>query len=674
VDNKFQAFLNKIKLLIPKTHIKRRLFMIVLVTLICVCVASIYSRQTEYTSLIAEQDLAQDEKIKLVNKSVLTQDFIINADAAPASISIAFQPTKSDSMDKPYTAQILKPDGSVLMMAEFGHRDVKTGKLYLGFPAGYDIRGEKHTLRITNGIDLEEDVLTAIAAPLTSEGESLLTLNGEPLDAHLKLQIGHRYISTVFWVVTIIILVAAVACILLWRENIANNVLLLLLVFGLIFCFVSPILDTPDETTHFEKTMMVSNGDFFRSHAEGNEISISYDEVERNRENTLVNTDLYGKSFSEKTRFADTGISQLFIGYLPQALGLAFAKLLHLNILPAFYMGRVFNLLFYAILAWVAIKHARKFKLFLGVIALMPMSLFLAASYNPDSFVFGLCLILVSYFINMYFDRSRKICFRNILIFTLLCALIAIKKYNYAPFLFLLFFIPSERFDRKRTKYLGGLFAFVVVVLAVFAVFYAIVSSEAQFASGAENALVGDGTNDNGANMNEQLNFMLANLGPVISMFAQEIVNTLGTTLNYAFSFGWTAYGTPGIVSIAFFAFIALVAFSYTRYEYHKDMTVGNTCVSMGNRIGILLVMFAVVVLSYLMMYLGWTAVGTMAIWGVQGRYLIPALFLLPMIGQNVFPLVSKRSYDAAKYNIIFISTLFLIATLFATATVYYTS
>lgn len=663
------AITSKLKKLVPRDHIKRRIFMIALVALICVTVAVVHARQTRYVPLSQPQQ--ETVAVGMLPQDVVEQAFTVTADAAPISLSAAFAAPAGEALDKPYTAQILKPDGSVLVEAEFGRTDIATGGIYLGIPVDYDIRGQQHTLRITSNVGEVEEALAVLTESLP-EGAPSLRINGEETGSQLLLGVGYRYVSGVFWAFTLIILAASAACILLWRNNIANNVLLLMLVFGLLFCFISPILDTPDETTHFEKSLMVSNGDFFRSSAEGNAVTESYVDVVNNRALSLVNTTLHGEPMSEETVYADMGISQLFIGYLPQGLGLAIARGLNLGILPAFYMGRVFNLVFYAILAWLAIKNAKKYKLFLGVMALMPMSLFLAGSYNPDSYVLGLSLILVSYFINMYFDRSKQLTFKNVLIFTLLCVLISIKKYNYAPFLFLLFFIPAERFARKRTKYLGGLFAFVVVAVAVLGVFYAIASSEAAYASGAENSLVSGGENDNGANMYEQIAFILANKGPFLSMFLKEIVYTLGTTLHYAFSFGWTAYGTPSVVDIAYYAFLALVAFSYTRYEYDKTLTTGGTRISMGSRIGVALVMFAVVVLSYLMMYLGWTAVGTMAVWGVQGRYMIPALLLLPMIGQDVSPLVPKASYDAANYNIIFVCVLFLLTTLFATGTIYY--
>lgn len=78
-----------------------------------------------------------------------------------------------------------------------------------------------------------------------------------------------------------------------------------------------------------------------------------------------------------------------FVEYLPQAFGIALARITNQNFVRTFLLGRLFNLLFYTGCLYFAVKRIPKFKVTLGLIGIMPMSLHQAASFSCDSFING---------------------------------------------------------------------------------------------------------------------------------------------------------------------------------------------------------------------------------------------------------------------------------------------
>lgn len=52
----------------------------------------------------------------------------------------------------------------------------------------------------------------------------------------------------------------ALLLIVLYSKNVAKNAFLTILFFGVCFCFLTPITDTPDETPHFTRAYAISQG------------------------------------------------------------------------------------------------------------------------------------------------------------------------------------------------------------------------------------------------------------------------------------------------------------------------------------------------------------------------------------------------------------------------------
>ncbi|WP_330945596.1 DUF2142 domain-containing protein, partial [Streptococcus anginosus] len=78
-------------------------------------------------------------------------------------------------------------------------------------------------------------------------------------------------------------------------------------------------------------------------------------------------------------KFLATNASS-FIPYLPQVFGLTIAKILGSSVLSSIILGRLCNLLAYALLIRLAIKKAKGKELLFASLGMLPMSVYLASS------------------------------------------------------------------------------------------------------------------------------------------------------------------------------------------------------------------------------------------------------------------------------------------------------
>jgi uncharacterized membrane protein len=332
-----------------------------------------------------------------------------------------------------------------------------------------------------------------------------------------------------------------------------------------------------------------------------------------------------------------------------------------------FYAGRIANALVYAVFAYFAVKKAPKFKLFMAVLALMPMTLMIAGSYNSDAVIYGISLLMGAYFIDMYFNSSYKVSWKHIAVFALLAALVVMKKYTLGALALLLFFVPASRFADKKTKYIG---AVIVLAAAALAALWQVESM--RLLSGGTSALSGDTVSTRGANAGQQMAFIMSDPVSAASIVYRSVMRDAGLNIAQLFNLGQMTYYTYEIFIYIYIAFLAVTAFSYTRYEYRPELARGASNVTLVNRFMILLVMLATVALTYVALYLTWTPVRASAVEGVQGRYFIFMFFLLPFLGQNVWPLVPRDSYERSHLNIQFVAVLIAALTLLTTVLEYY--
>lgn len=430
-----------------------------------------------------------------------------------------------------------------------------------------------------------------------------------------------------------------------------RDAFLTIVCFGILFCLLTPVLDTPDETAHLARAMYLARGKLFVSQEDSQLlISEDYELIYDQSQKTLFENDLNvhdsGILMIESDGLKATN-AYAFISYLPQALGIGFGRMVNLSVLWSYYLGRIFNLLFYATMIALAIKITPLFKQVFFIAGTIPMGIYVAASYNQDAFGIGIIFVTLAFYFRLLSKEDHQIKVLEIVGYTGLCMLITVTKFPFVLLVLLPAFIPFRKFDKAAYQcvFLG------IILAAGFSLAWM------NFYTAIPHPFVPEGVN-----MIKQLQFLVGD--PIANMQMMGL-NLLEGSINYLmlFNFGWLSYGSNGL-GLLYLFFYGSVAVFYPRELRQSRLT----------RIGALLITVGIYVGITLSMYLTWTPVGSSVVNGVQGRYFIGFLPLIPLM-LNIGPAFKQLDQLQVKhyYNIVtLVPVYFLIMSFTLTLKQYY--
>lgn len=395
--------------------------------------------------------------------------------------------------------------------------------------------------------------------------------------------------------------------------------LIVLLVSGVAFSIITPVLNTPDEYVHLSRAMHIAQGDInLDNNPENLQISEDYFVIIDDYTMPPLAVDAFEHQPSS-TEVPFKGLADFrttnaywFIGYIPQVTGITLGRMLHLNVGVIYYLGRIFNAICYALLAYIAIKLSGNFKQVMMLVVLMPMNIFLAASYNQDGIALGLIYVIVGLFIH-YLTRQKTLGYRELAIFTALCCLIITLKLPYILLMGLLYFIPRERFAIKSP--------FITILLASCIV---LTLTTSWFVGYQQIKSV---TTLQGVDLIGQIQHFLSN--PIIGLLAlsKEFFMT-PHRLVMLFYFGILNLPMRETLIPIFPFYLCVIA-----------SNLGQKNIALRSRIGSILVGLGIICGIILVMYLTWTKIGSGHVDGIQGRYY---LGVLPLFALTVTSLPIK--------------------------------
>ncbi len=431
--------------------------------------------------------------------------------------------------------------------------------------------------------------------------------------------------TSTFFIASLSSLIIVLA-ILLTGNVLYRDAFIIIICFGIFFSIITPVLDAPDETAHLSRAMYLAQGKFIVSENDSDLlISKDYDLLYEQSQKTILENDLNVHDSSIQIVESD-GLkatnAYAFVSYIPQALGIGFGRLVNLSVLWSFYLGRIINLLFYATMIALAVKITPVFKQFFFIAGTIPMAVYISASYNQDAFGIGIIFVATAYFLYLLNKEKKSIKLSEILGYIGLCMLIVLTKFPFVLLVLLLVFIPVNKFNRSSTYLLvfPG-----ILITAVFSLIWM------KFYTAIPHPFVPEGVN-----MVEQIRFFIAN--PIINsqILARNLLE--GTVdILMLFNFGWLSYNSNGLALLYLFFLGAMTVF-YPREFIQKPLT----------RLGSGLVILAIYLAINLSMYLTWTPVGSSLIEGVQGRYFIGILPLIPL-ALNIGPLFKQLENNQIK-------------------------
>ena len=392
-----------------------------------------------------------------------------------------------------------------------------------------------------------------------------------------------------------------------------NVALVLIIIFGLLMIFFTPPMSFLDESAHFTRAELISEGQLYPQYTDkGIYIDDYYFGFQHSYYGTtILDNGSYTNPITDHKGYWDWTTSSPFYSYIFSALGILLAKLLNLTAIWALYLSRIANLVLYAVTAYFMIKIIPKYKMPLLVFATLPLCVAQASSLSYDAFILTFTLVIITYFIKMYLGEVNK---KNLAIFFISVLLISLIKQPYIILAFLVFVLPFEDEKLKKISIIALIAMIIVTVLSVGSLFSSLFTTTAI-------QTYSTGTTEN-VSFVGQTRFVLSNPLIVFTLFKDMIVSIPDLFLLKANFFHYTGY--KGIKLINFMYVLFYLGFSLF---YKLDINLKKK-----ERMILALIFLIAYVGIYIIFYLTWSPLGSTTILGVQSRYFLPVIALLPLI------------------------------------------
>ena len=257
------------------------------------------------------------------------------------------------------------------------------------------------------------------------------------------------------------------------------------------------------------------------------------------------------------------------------------------------------------------IKIIPKYKMHLLVFSTIPLCISQACSSSYDAFILTFTLVILTYFIKMYLGEVNK---KNLSIFLISVLLISLIKQPYIILAFLVFVLPFEDDRLKKISIISIIAMIMLTVLSVGSLFSSLFTTTAiqtyNTSSTTNVSFVG------------QTRFLLSNPLVILALIKDMVVSIPDLFLLKANFFHYTGY--KGIKLINFLYVIFYLGVSLF---YKLDINLKKK-----ERMILALIFLIAYVGIYIIFYLTWSPLGSTTILGVQSRYFLPVIALLPLI------------------------------------------
>jgi uncharacterized membrane protein len=395
------------------------------------------------------------------------------------------------------------------------------------------------------------------------------------------------------------------------------------LVFGLGFVAVTPPFQAPDEPAHFLRAYSLSEGQVLPStrrtatgEAAGAEIpeslyeligAVDTDRV-RFHSDRKVSEEQIVRAFSIPLASGPRSWHDLYtmmyapVAYLPQALAIALGRLAGLPPLSLFYLARLANLACWIFAVWTAIRLAPFFKWPLCLLALNPMSIFLAASVSPDTAASGLSFLILGAGLRLAHADDAPVRGRDLARFAAAALLLSLAKQVYLVLSLILLLVPAGKFGGtvRKAAWVGGILAAQIGLCVLWSLL----------------AIRGHTPAVVGGDAGTQFWFVVWHPWQFAQIFLRTHVRQAGFIIDsFAGTLGWLDTHLPRSFLFSYLAAAVLLSVFFARPPQPLDLRRRVFFFALGIAPWCL-------VLGY--QYLTWTPLYARIIEGTYGRYLIP--------------------------------------------------
>ncbi len=509
-----------------------------------------------------------------------------------------------------------------------------------------------------------------------------LSINNESIDFDIKVRFLREDETlsnfNIFIITTMIIGFSIIIIFIIFSNKEEHIFAIMALIFGIIFTIVITPMSPPDEQRHYEfsyeiSSIIMGKGDDYMkidreyqdytNYAGHLNVSSAYENFkeEFNKKysgNKGNNTIAEGSDVKEAT---------YSLCYIPQSIAITIGRILHLNMLKTFYLGRLFNLICYCICIYVSIKKTPMHKTLFGLIATMPIFIQQAASYSYDACLNGLMLVIASFLFD-WLNKEGTIEKKEVIELFLVILFVTPLKSVYSLFVLCFVFVPYTSFGSKKNKVLTLLLLImpVLIHLTVLLLPY----FEKLFRNMKENSFSCIDTSMNTMSLNTiikeisqnntdnlySISYITKNWKEVILLYLHTIRSCI--KIWFYESLGRSLSGVSLVLPLKLvhiMSYIVLLA-AIVKEKYNTSIKV---------RISIVLICIAIGVSAMTGMLLTWTNIGSDIIQGMQGRYFCPLLFFILTIINNpkiYLPKITNRYLMFAQILMMFETVIYVLS------------
>ena len=439
------------------------------------------------------------------------------------------------------------------------------------------------------------------------------------------------------------------------------------ILFGVILLFIVPLYGVADEPQHMRTAYYVSNkmlgietsyeGIYMRQDDSG--FFFNYPEYSIDDLNAYL-TDLSKPlNHSELVFVPNSGgtpqtiefARRPFVFYEQQyqyfaaASGITIGRLLGMNTISVYLLGRVFNLCLFIVVIYISLRLLPYGKSLLYSISLFPMTLQLAASTSRDAFRISLAVLCVSLTIHLIYGENeytkKQTTLLYICLFVLCSLLLPLRNYVYLTIAILPLFLLANKKGMMSNKFILISTCIVMIMSVGFILFKSFIFTQ-PIVEEPIKYLSWDPANGYSIEyfINHPIYLVTMIRTTILNRGVWYIDNMIGNPL------GWLSISVPDIFMLCIKILLLINIF---KRDYEESPTSFFRITS-----------FEFSFISLLLVFVGmaitWTRNGIMEVEGVQGRYFTPLLLplLLPFRGKLIT--VSKE-VDKAVIPLLFLFT-----------------
>lgn len=413
--------------------------------------------------------------------------------------------------------------------------------------------------------------------------------------------------------------------------KIENLFLIFAVVFGLLTALIQPIFSPPDEYTHFkyaynifhkETENIMNEGEALAKLSPVDEDPARKAQVPADSGLTLPGGDftfqeIYRNGEFLQKFFKDTpsslGKLSVNIGFndfkwLPQAFGVLLGSFIHPSLGIMTLVGRLFNLILYILVIYLAIKKAKFGQWVMAAVALLPVSIQQASSLSYDVLYYIAIFVAFSLLTNLW-TRKRQLDLRWVIYIFLVFLLFLVPKAGTLALGLFFVTLPIELFGKNKfSDFLSKFWSFCakhkwltsLVVVFIFLAYF------------AYQMRVGGG-------------FIVGLQAMLNTFFRPDLYAHLDDVLVSGIigNFGQMTYRLPEWLIIIDFIFLFALMFNEKEEKLELRSAISGA-----------IIYFAIVLVTAVTMLLNWTHIvlhlpNALVSLGNQGRYYTPFLIVL---------------------------------------------